>query len=296
MRWGHSYTDAMAEVIADTQIGLPAPALRSSVAHYVGYRLAGFPPGLHRGLPSRHLTFIVSIGEPIVVVEQADPRQAPDRYDVVVGGFQTAAAVIDNPGDQAGVAIELTGRGCRSLLGRPARDLWSTSVEAEDVLGRVGAELWERLQVDADWSTRFAICDEILARLLQPAVARSPEVWEAWRLLETSHGTVAVADVAAEVGWSRRHLAARFDQEFGFTPKVAARVIRFERARHLLQAADRPAIATVAATCGYYDQSHLTRDFVDLAGVAPGEWLAAEGATTGPDTGAVVDRGVVTAS
>lgn len=283
----------MSEVIAETQVRLPAPALRSSVAHYVGYRLAGFPPGLHRGLPSRHLTFIVSIGEPIVVVEQVDPRQAPARYDVVVGGFQAAAAVIEDPGHQAGVAIELTGRGCRSLLGRPARDLWSTSVEAGEVIGRVGAELWERLQVDADWSTRFAICDEILCRLLQPAVAHRPEIWEAWRLFEASHGTVAVAAVADEVGWSRRHLAARFDQEFGLTPKLAARVMRFERARRLLQASHRPSIATVAATCGYYDQSHLTRDFVDLAGVPPGEWLAAEGITIDPD--AVGERGVVTA-
>jgi len=32
----------------------PAPALRAFVDGYVGYRLAGFPPGLHRGVPSRH--------------------------------------------------------------------------------------------------------------------------------------------------------------------------------------------------------------------------------------------------
>ena len=60
--------------------------------------------------------------------------------------------------------------------------------------------------------------------------------------------------------------------------------MRFERARRLLQAADRPSIATVAADCGYYDQSHLTRDFVDLAGMAPGEWLAAEPASIEPAT------------
>lgn len=43
-----------------------------------------------------------------------------------------------------------------------------------------------------------------------------------------------------------------------------------------VQESARPLIATVAALCGSYDQSHLTRDFVDLAGMPPGEWLAAE--------------------
>ena len=274
----------MPEPLAETQIRRPAPALRDAVAHYVGYRLEGFPPGLHRGLPSRHLTFIVSVGDPIVVVEQADPRQGPDRYSTVMGGYQDASAVIAHNGTQEGVAIELTGQGCRMLLGRPASDLWKTSVEAGDVVGRVGVELWERLQVTTGWDRRFAICDEILGRLLQPMAPNRPELWEAWRLIESSNGTVAVADVAAEVGWSRRHLTKSFDHEFGFSPKVAARVIRFERARRLLQAADRPSIATVAADCGYYDQSHLTRDFVDLAGMAPGEWLAAEAASIEPAT------------
>jgi len=216
--------------------------------------------------------------------EQTDPGQAPDRYAVVMGGYQDTSAVIAHTGNQEGVAIELTGRGCRTLLGRPASDLWKMSVEAGDVVGRVGVELWERLQATTDWDRRFAICDEILGRLLQPMPPDRPELWEAWRLIESSHGSVAVADVAAEVGWSRRHLTKSFDREFGFSPKVAARVIRFERARRLLQVPDQPSIATVAAECGYYDQSHLTRDFVDLAGMAPGEWLAAEAASIEPAT------------
>ena len=113
--------------------------------------------------------------------------------------------------------------------------------------------------------------------------ANRPEVWRAWDLLDATDGTVTVTDLAAEVGWSRRHLAKTFDAEFGFTPKVAARVMRFERANSLLRSAARPSIAEVAAVCGYYDQSHLTRDFVDLAGTSPGDWLATEHGSVEPD-------------
>lgn len=70
----------------------------------MGYREVGRPGGLHRGLPSQHLTFIVSIGKPIDVVAQTDPAQAPARYDVVVGGLQASSALIAHDGDQEGVA------------------------------------------------------------------------------------------------------------------------------------------------------------------------------------------------
>jgi AraC-like DNA-binding protein len=255
----------------------PAPALRPLIDSYVGYRMAGGPE-VHRGLPSRHLTLIVSIGEPIDVVAQTDPRQAPDRYRFVLGGLQDRPALIATPAHQEGVAVELTPLGSRALLGMPAAELWDTSVEAADVLGPAAVELWERLHHAGGWGERFGACDDVFGRLVARTAAPAPaaEVAGAWELLVGSGGTLAVAEVAGRVGWSRRHLAARFTSEFGLSPKLAARVVRFERATALLRSTHRPALAEVAAACGYYDQPHLNRDFVDLAGCPPGEWLAAE--------------------
>jgi AraC-like DNA-binding protein len=79
------------------------------------------------------------------------------------------------------------------------------------------------------------------------------------------------------VGWSRQHLARRFHDEFGLSPKLAGRVVRFEKACRMLKSTPSfVSIAQVAASCGYYDQAHLTRDFVELAGCSPGRLLAEE--------------------
>jgi AraC-like DNA-binding protein len=256
--------------------GRPASPLYPFVEGYEGYRSVGAAPGVHRGLPSRHLTFIVSLGDSIDVLAQSDARQAPDRYGVVLGGLQDGPALIARGGHEEGVDIRLTPLGCRALLGLPARALWNTSTEADGVLGPVAVELQHRLLGTASWADRFAACDHVLGRLIGPAGRVAPETWEAWRVLVDSRGTVPVAEVARHVGWSRRHLAQRFGDEFGMPPKLAARIIRFERARRMLQRPRRPSIAEVAATCGYYDQPHLNRDFVELAGCAPGEWLSDE--------------------
>lgn len=98
----------------------------------------------------------------------------------------------------------------------------------------------------------------------------------AWDLLVGSRGRARVDEVAREVGWSRRHLSARFRAEFGLPPKAVARIARFDHARQLLTATPLGQIATVAADCGYADQAHLTRDWRQLADRAPRRWLAEE--------------------
>ena len=257
----------------------PAAPLRPFIDGYLGYRIASDAPGIHRGLPSRHLTFIVSVDDPIDVIAQTDPRQAPDRYRFVVGGLQASPAAIAYGLRQEGVAIALTPLGCRALLAAPAQAIWNLSVEAADVVGPAADELWERINATPDWDDRFAACDDVFLRLAAGSAGEATPphntpLAAAWDLLVGTGGSIPVADLASEVGWSRRHLAGRFTTEFGLSPKLAARVIRFERARHLLQRGH--AIAAAAATAGYYDQPHLTRDFAELAGCPPAEWLAAE--------------------
>lgn len=67
--------------------------------------------------------------------------------------------------------------------------------------------------------------------------------------------------------------------EIGLRPKMAARVIRFHRARRVLQrnvGDGRPNIAGVAAECGYFDQAHLIRDWQQFTGLFPTNWIAHE--------------------
>jgi AraC-like DNA-binding protein len=253
------------------RIGRPTPALAPWVEAYVGYRLTGFPPGLHRGVPSLHLTFIVSVADPIEVVRQPDPAVAPGSYRLVVAGLQDSAALIAHRGAQEGVSVRLSPLGSRVLLGVPAAALWNASAEAADVVGRPADELWERVQEAHGWTERFAAVDTVLVRLLRDGVPDG-RLAAAWRLILGSHGPVAVGEVARRVGWTRQHLAARFRREFGPTPKLVARIARLERARRLLA---RPGAsqALVAASCGYYDRAHMCRDFADLVGIPPGRLL-----------------------
>jgi AraC-like DNA-binding protein len=270
----------------------PAEPLRPFVAHYTGYRQRGVPPALHRGLPSPFLTLIFTLDEPMVLLAHPDPRQPPGDFGALLGGLHSTPALITHDGAQSGIQVALRPFGARALLGLPAGELADLDVPAEAVLGGVCAELRARALAAPGWPERFAILDEILLGRLAATAATAtgaataatpaaPEVRFAWCQLLQTGGTARISDLAAETGWSGRHLTSRFRTEIGLTPKAAARVIRFDRARHLLirQASEKSSgyrLADLAAACGYFDQAHLAREFRALAGCSPSQWITEE--------------------
>jgi AraC-like DNA-binding protein len=267
----------MVEPISEVVSRTPAAPLRHLVDDYLGYRLEGHSPGVHRGLPSAYLTFIISLGEAVDITGMPDPGQPPDALDAFVGGLHAGPALIRHDGNQVGVSVQLTPLGTRSLLGMPASAVASTVVGLDDLLGRSrSAALQDRLREVATWPERFDVLDEVLLSALRQPAPPPAEVVEAWRRVVATDGAIDVRSLAADVGWSRRHLSERFRAEFGLTPKLAARVVRFQSARRLLSSPRRRSIADVAAMAGYYDQAHLTRDWNELAGCTPSVWLAEE--------------------
>ena len=266
----------MGERSSDFAIGLPDPSLRAFVGRYVGYELLGFEPGVHVGMPSRFLTFIVSFGRPVDVAVMPDPAQTPQKLFALVSGLTSAPALIRHDGNERGIQVEITPLGSRILFGMPAAELASLVVDMGDVLGLRAAELTDRLEGAAGWPQRFAVLDDVLLRAVRDAPAGRPELAYAWQRLGARAGGITVDELARDVGYSRRHLSERFRSEFGLTPKLAGQVLRFDRARELLTRPGRPSLARVAAECGYADQAHMTRDFRRFAGASPSAWLAGE--------------------
>jgi AraC-like DNA-binding protein len=171
--------------------------------------------------------------------------------------------------------------------------LVGTAVDDGDVidlavlLGSDGEELIDRLATGAGWPARFALVEDFF-RLRLAAADREidHDVRWAWGRLRRTGGQVSIASLAREIGWSPRHFGRRFFRETGVMPKVAARRLRFDRARRMVEGTTT-LLADVARSCGYSDQSHMTRDFAQFAGSAPGALRARSRGLPGPALSAV---------
>lgn len=251
----------------------PDPRLARHVLGYCDYdeRTSSFTR--RRELPSSATVLIVNLGEPIEVRLEGAAGWAT-QSDGFFAGLHDSYAVTATAGSQQGVQVNLTPAGAHLLLDRPMHELTRSVVGLEELFGRSGRVLRERLGEAGSPGERFAELDGFLGQRLDGARTVKPSVAWALQELERSHGAVPVGQLVERLGCSPRHLIDCFREQVGVTPKLLARILRFERATALTGRPGSIDWCRVACDCGYYDQSHLIRDFRQFAGVTPGQLQA----------------------
>jgi AraC-like DNA-binding protein len=246
------------------------------VRHYVGYEEWADADFLRREMARHGVALIFGFGDAMDVYEGSVDGSAR-RLRAFVVGSQMGPSLTGVGGHQCGVQVELWPAGALALFGE-VEALTDAVVPLDAALGARGTRLLELLAETATWAERLSLLDDALRsfageELPQPA----PEVEWLRRQLVATCGTARVEPLMDETGWSRRHVTERFRRQLGVTPKAYARLLRFEQASALLTTlAERPGrtVADVAMAAGYYDQSHLTREFAGLAGLTPGRVAA----------------------
>jgi AraC-like DNA-binding protein len=250
----------------------PHPALAGVVRRYCGYDHECFGPTRRREVAQDEVTIILSLG-PLLRV--GGPDHPSEAYGSFVAALTDTFAITEHEGALRGIEVNLSPLGAHMLFGVAMHELSSKLVlPLADVLGADAGELVERLGCAGGWSERFAALDAFILRRVQQARRPSPDVDWAWRRLRATGGLVPVGELARELGCSRRHLIGRFREQVGPAPKTAARLVRFQRTVRLLERHDGGRFAEIAQRCGYYDQAHMNREFRQLAGTAPGEFVA----------------------
>lgn len=218
-------------------------------------------------------------GSPELIINLADAFQAfdpagmlVDQPRVMLVGQITRPFMVRPTGTVRLIAFRFHPFGAAALCDDMSaitehwRDVFNTLPDISDI---------RRTRSDDDVQT---VASEIALRLA-PLLARNdkphPDVRAACNAIRDSRGTVILDDLADTLGTSLRTLQRRFTTDVGIPPKLLARITRFQ---HVFAAwrEDPRTLARVAADCGYYDQSHLIRDFRDFAGEAPATALASQ--------------------
>jgi AraC-like DNA-binding protein len=253
----------------------PSPRLAGCVKALTWYGERWPGPVARRQVATSGAVLFVTWGAPLEV----SLGGFSSSFSAFVAGVADRPALTGHTGTQEGIGVHLSALGVSRLLGVAGAELANRCVALDEVLGRDAEALMDQLWGAATASRRVAMVEAALVERLGAGPILSPEVEWAWEKL-CCQPLAHVAELAAQVGWSRTRLASRFCEQVGISPKRFARVVRFEGARRLL-AKGSSSLAEVATRAGYYDQAHLCRDVSALAGCTPAE-LAGELASDAP--------------
>jgi len=219
-----------------------------------------------RILPDGCAELILNFADPVVQVTGGPAKQPALMFvGQITGPFHVRPTRrVDLLG------IRFRPGGAAALTCVPQHELVDQSVPLADIARHAAQLLAPAFDTD-DAGARIERTTEALASSLE---SRRTAVTESADAIVRHWGLIPVGVLAAGAGLGTRQLERRFLDEVGMTPKRLARISRFQR---VFQAMERRPIGwtRVAVECGYYDSSHLVRDFREFAGEAPSRAVAA---------------------
>lgn len=243
----------------------PPPGLRNHVEAV--WTLSGQAGGMddpERILPDGCAELILNFGDPVVQETRGPAVQPP----LMFVGQITGPLHIRPTGRIDLLGIRFRPGGAAALTAIPQHELVDRSVPLDDIARGAATRLTPAFDTH-DTTERFTRT----ARALEASLdARRTVVTESADAIVRRWGMIPVGMLAADAGMGARQLERRFLDEVGMTPKRLARISRFQRVFHAME--HQPAGWTrVAVECGYYDSSHLVRDFREFAGESPSRAL-----------------------
>mgnify|MGYP001362498844 CR=1 FL=1 len=266
----------------------PAAPLRRLVRSYwfLTGRAGVDEPAADPALPDGSPELIINLGDPFRALS-ADGHAVLQPLTMLVGQITRPFSVAPT-GRVDLVAARLEAFGAAGLWPRVASltDRWA---DGEAIPHARLAEAREALSKATTLEHRLTILDHHLLGVF--AAAKQPDwrVESAVNAIRATGGAEPLERIAADVGTTPRNLQRLFAAQVGIPPKLLARITRFQRVFAAWRT-DPASLSRVAVGCGYFDQSHLVRDFRDFAGTAPAAFLASvpefTGFFLGPDKGA----------
>jgi AraC-like DNA-binding protein len=249
------------------------PALDGLVDRFWAVRW-DLPPGtVHRQQVLTHPGANASIGHASAAPGQGEPGPVEARLYGVARGLSTrvlagrgwAVAALTRPG---GLGAFITGS---------AAELTDRVVPLGQALGTGEAVLLRQVIAEPGEAARVALLAAALEQAVDPE-RREPalSVAEVARLAESDRTIRRLGDLCERSGLGQRTLQRMFLQYAGVSPTWVIRRYRLLEAAETVREGRPVSWAEIAATLGYADQAHLTRDFRAAIGQTPAAYASAQ--------------------
>jgi AraC-like DNA-binding protein len=257
------------------------PSLREFVRAYAQRTVAWSGPDLVQPIPAslEHVLEFDFANPP--EIEYPDGTRESAYRIAVVGPHTRPGINLRLNGAVQSFAIFFQPLGLWQLFRIPVSELTDRAYTGMELLGKATEEIWLRMAECASFEARVAIAESYLLERAAKASGRTPIMNAAVHSFQ-NRGAIRINELAHHCGLSVRHFERRFSGDFGMTPKLFARITRFQTALDAKLHSPQRSWLEIAHDFGYSDQMHMVRDFQGLSGASPGRIFSELGDTRPP--------------
>ena len=251
----------------------PGPHLSDCVAAMVLF--SGFVPDYQRErlLPDGVMEIVVDLSDrPKRLFRDEVTPLGDDFHKAWISGVHGRPIIVEAQPMAEMLVISFTPGGALPFIGAAADALADQVFGLDTVLGQGATSLRDRVLAGRSPAQRFALAESWLLERSGGPVQRDPLIAHLARRIEA--GNSLIRTLVDETGRSERHIQMLAQRWLGTSLKHYARMRRFQRLIGGIAVGAQPDWADLAGATGYFDQSHLSHEFVAFAGMTPGTYAA----------------------
>jgi AraC-like DNA-binding protein len=252
----------------DFKIIHPTPLLAPYVKHYWLLKTIGDTAVSERIVPTGMMSLIFHRGNRLLSIQNNEfhPR-------AFLSGQEKTFANLQHNGRINMISVVFHPVGVRAFFPLPMNKTAGLYLTAGDMEDKDLLALENSVTSTEDDRMCILLIEQFLLKRLTRLTEYNLKRIETTIRLINSGGTdiVRLADAAC---LSTKQFNRIFSEHIGANPKEFSRTIRFQRALHILGISPQTSLTALAYQCGYFDQSHMIKEFKALSGYTPTEYLA----------------------
>lgn len=155
----------------------------------------------------------------------------------------------------------------KSIFGIDANELTNQHIDINELVKPI---ITDQLLNSTDTDQRIKLLSSFLMHQAKKRESENEKVNLA--IIQLQKGE-SLKNIQTELNISERSLERYFNQQVGISPKLYARINRFQSALESIRHTQFDKLSDIAYQRDYFDQSHFIRDFKKFAGTSPKHFM-----------------------
>ena len=188
---------------------------------------------------------------------------------VISGQYTKRINRISSPAEFFMIQVVFKPGALHRLTGIPSNELLNLHIDLEAVYPEEGRLVNERLNSCGNYTEMITIIEDFLLSLVRKIKIESRPADEIFNLILSDHQKYSLDWLAKQACLSPRQFERKSDQYLGVSPKLFARISRFNQSYNMRLKEPKLDWLSIAVACGYHDYQHLVRDYKEFADTTP---------------------------
>jgi AraC-like DNA-binding protein len=203
----------------------------------------------------------------------SEKRPSANRPPHIVGTITSYLDVPFESGRTQMLGIRFRPGGITAFTPLPVYELTNRTVELSLTETIFEGAFYEQLSDFTTMAERITNIENYLLGKLPYVRSLEKRIDHTIDHIYKANGLTSLKQMANIACLSERQLERKFKAIVGVAPKTFCRIIKFRHTLQYLRLQPQDSLYTAALECGYFDHSHLFKDFKEFGGKLPDELL-----------------------